>query len=114
MIGSIFLFVLSCWNLLSIPIYGYFFGIFFFSDFLTLMTYMLEFVASLLLMIGFIMFRREEARRVSQAGYVSIPSGKTQAQAAPTRFCPKCGRQIPRDAEFCGFCGWQAEGQETN
>lgn len=111
MIGSIFMFVMSCWHILSaLLFYGGYYHSYYGLDFW--ITYGLEFVASLLLMIGFITFRGEQSKNASQVGYAPVPPGTNQAQGGPMRFCPRCGRQIPSDAQFCGFCGWQAEGQK--
>jgi hypothetical protein len=112
MIGSIFMFFMSCWNILSQFL---FYGYYYYGYFGSLVFWIpsgLEFVASLLLMIGFVMFRGEQSKQTSQIGYLPVPPGAAQAQGAPMRFCPKCGRQIPGDAEFCGFCRLQAEGQK--
>jgi hypothetical protein len=100
MIGSIFLLTTSIWQIFQIVvIYGY-------IDFSYIISLGLEFIASLLLMIGFILCRGEQSRLA-----IVSPAGP-QIPSVPTRFCPKCGKQIPTDAQFCPFCRWQVEGQK--
>jgi len=109
MIGSIFLFILSIWHIFeAFFIYGYYY---YYRGFDVLISSGLEFIASLLLMIGFIQYRGEQSKR-AQIGYGAVSPTGPQIQGVPARFCPKCGKQIPIDAQFCPFCGWQAEGQK--
>jgi hypothetical protein len=111
MIGSIFMFILSCWHIVAeFLLYGHYYYGYYGLDFW--ISIGLEFVTSLLLMIGFIMFRGEQSKLVSQISYSQVPPSGPQAQGVTMRFCPKCGRQMPTDAQFCGFCGWQADGQK--
>jgi hypothetical protein len=105
MIGSIVLFAMSCWNIVDLFL---FFPIIYVN--LDLLAYYgLQFVASLLLMIGFIVFRGELLKLVSQSRLASVTPSAPLVQSVPMRFCPQCGRQIPVDAQSCSFCGWQAE-----
>jgi len=62
-------------------------------------------------MIGFILYQGEQSKR-AQISYGAVSPTGLQVQRVPVRFCPKCGRQVPTDAQFCPFCGWQAEGQK--
>jgi hypothetical protein len=111
MIGSIFLFISSIWQVVqTFFIYGYNYGYYYRFNFIGLISLGLYFIASLLFMIGFIQYRGEQSKR-AQTGY-GAPSLASSQQAAQARFCPKCGKQIPFDAQFCPCCGWQAAGQK--
>ena len=107
MVGSILLFIWSVWQIFeTVFIYNSYY-----YDNYSIISVGLEFVASLLLMIGFIQYRGEQSKP-AQVGYGAASMPGPQIQSVPERFCPKCGRQIPADAQFCPFCGWQAEGQK--
>jgi hypothetical protein len=114
MIGSIIWFAFSCWQIFEVFfLYPFFWRIYIYSaGWATsyFVSYGLPFVSSLLFMIGFIMYRGEQSRPVSGAGNVTVSPTSPQVQGALARFCPKCGRQILADAQFCGFCGCQVEG----
>lgn len=115
MIGSIIWFAYSCWQIFeTFFLFPFFYGtyIYFGTSWAIplLAAYVLPFVSSLLLMIGFIMYRGEQSRPTSGAANVTVSPTTPQAQGAPARFCPKCGRQVLADAQFCGFCGSQVEG----
>jgi hypothetical protein len=115
MIGSIIWFAYQCWLIFEeFFLFPFYFGTYiYFGTGWTiplLVAYVLPFVSSLLLMIGFIMFRGEQSRLASAAPNVAVPPTSPQAQGAPARFCPKCGRQVLADAQFCGFCGSPVEG----
>lgn len=109
MVGSILLFILSCWHIFEIFLpYGHYYYI----SFPVFISIGLEFISALLLMIGFIQYRGEQSKRAPQMDYGVVSSTVSQIQGAPARFCPKCGKQISTDAQFCPFCGWQLEGQK--
>ena len=85
--GVIFI-LMSVWNLggliLDFIEYPRYYGVF---DFIGPVLWL---VASLLLMIGFIILR---------AGAESTP-------ATVVCLCSKCGRSISTDSKFCPYCGW--------
>jgi len=108
MVGSILLFIWSVWQIFET---FFIYNSYYYGDFSVFISSALEFIASLLLMIGFIQYRGEQSK-LAQTGYGAASMPGPQIQSVPERFCPKCGRQIPADAQFCPFCGWQAEGQK--
>jgi uncharacterized membrane protein YvbJ len=40
-------------------------------------------------------------------------TGFSESNGQPNKFCPRCGKNLPADAQFCGECGFRfgAEGQ---
>jgi hypothetical protein len=97
---------MSIWHVFELFIFPYSYYLIFY-----LISSVLEFIASLLLMIGFILYQGEQSKR-AQISYGAVSPTGLQIQRVPARFCPKCGKQIPTDAQFCPFCGWQAEGKK--
>jgi hypothetical protein len=90
-IASIFLLVAFAWDIvlmfyyqLQYPDYYYYYEI------IDYVKPIVGIVASLLLMIGFIMLH----------GSVGASS-----QGPSSRLCPNCGRKISADTKFCPFCG---------
>ena len=90
-LASIFLLISSAWNIVLIVYYDIEFWGYIHFDIIDFIGPVMGIVASLLLMIGFIIFR----------------GGDGLTSATPTRLCPKCGRNIDVDAKFCPYCGWK-------
>jgi len=120
MVGSILWFVFSILLLLGfLEAYdfniGYLLSYYQTRGILYLVGYILQVVASILVMVGIIKYRSAQTAKVTQAEYAPIPqpsATQPSPSTAATRFCPNCGRQIPAEARFCPYCGWKAEGQK--
>ena len=88
-IAGVFFVVFSAWNLGRIIIdfidYPRYYDI---IDFVGPVLWL---IASLLLMIGFVILR----------------GGDESTTFSTTRLCAKCGRSISADAKFCPYCGWK-------
>jgi RNA polymerase subunit RPABC4/transcription elongation factor Spt4 len=105
MIGSIFWFVVACLQIANFILFGYYwFSIYWIVD---LIAFSMNFVASLLIMIGFIKYRSEQSRIASRASLMMPQQPAAPMRAAATTLCQNCGRPISTEAVFCPFCGWQ-------
>ncbi len=108
-VGSIFWFIKSIFDLAIVGYYqieyGEAYGSYLTFDYLT--GPILEIVASLLVMIGFIVLRSQSAKTSQSASYSVFPSATYTPQVSSPRVCPNCGRQVVSEAKFCPFCGWQ-------
>jgi len=70
----------------------------------------LQIAAAVLIMVGILKYRSTMVEPAIQSGQPFVAQGgAAPVQAAESRFCPNCGRQIAADAKFCPYCGWQAE-----
>ena len=41
------------------------------------------------------------------------PANNSEMQTPETKPCPRCGRQLPKDAIFCGECGFRMDGSSS-
>ena len=90
-LAGVFFVIVTAWNLGTFVIdYIDYWGYYDF-DIMDFARPVLWFVASLLLMIGFIILR----------------TGDESTSATTARLCAKCGRNISAEAKFCPYCGWK-------
>ncbi len=109
MIGSIFLFVISAIGMVGLIIFDLAYLRSLSSIIFYVIPYIFQFVATLLLMIGFIQYRGAQNRDARMAYGAPIAPPGLQTQNTYERFCPKCGRSITSNDNFCPHCGWQSQ-----
>jgi hypothetical protein len=105
-IGSVFWFVKAIFDFIIPWYYQFQYGSsynYITFDYLTGPT--LEVVASLLLMIGFIMLRSRNSTVPTPDRYPPYPT--PTLSAGSDRVCPNCGKQISAKVKFCPSCGWR-------
>jgi hypothetical protein len=107
-IGSVFWFVKAIFDFIIPWYYQFQYGSsynYITFDYLTGPT--LELVASLLLMIGFIMLRSKNSAVPTPGTYPTFPTSTPTLSAGSGRVCPNCGKQISANVKFCPSCGWR-------
>jgi len=84
-------------------IYGLRWGFYDVWNFISWISYLLLLPASILVLVGVIKYRSSlPPQMIGQPMFMQPPTAVPQTS---TRICPKCGRMVNENVQFCPHCG---------